>query len=72
MPKPWYQSRTIWANLIAGVIEVVAVVGSFPGADVIAQWLPPVTAILNILLRRLTSEPIAGTAAAAKDPASRR
>ena len=54
--KPWYQSRTIWFNIIFGLTQVLA------SADVIAVFPPsavPYTAaaqsILNILLRLIST-----------------
>lgn len=67
MSKPWYQSKTIWINVIAGILEIIAIAGTFPGADAIAMWLPPATAVLNIIMRRLTSVPIEGSPAAERE-----
>jgi hypothetical protein len=55
-PKPWWQSKTIWLNVISGLLE---------GAQLFigVQFIPPgiltlVTNVLNIVLRKMTSQPI--------------
>jgi len=56
--KPWYASKTVWVNLIA----LMAVLASFKGIEITpeeqAQILTGVLAIVNILLRFTTHEPI--------------
>lgn len=69
MAKPWYQSATVWFNVLALVLMVLTapeVVQVLP-----AGWLQPiaaVTAIGNFLLRFRTQVPItsAGKAREAK------
>lgn len=59
MTKAWWKSRTIWVNVLGGVVE---------GGQLLSQVhiVPPGTvtmtlAIANIALRRLTNQPIGAT-----------
>ena len=65
MLKPWYLSKTIWANIIAAAITAVAVIAQeIHGEPVIDPAYQGVAgtlilAVINLILRRLTGEPIA-------------
>jgi hypothetical protein len=55
-PKPWWKSKTIWLNVISGLLEGAQI---FTGV----QWIPTgvltiVTNVLNIILRKMTSQPL--------------
>ena len=57
--KPWYLSRTIWANVITAVVAILGVVA---GQDFITshpEWVSGLvlaSSILNVILRFVTSE----------------
>ena len=62
-PKPWYTSRAIWANLALLVLAILVAVARGLGADVTLppEWQPVVAglvALVNLLLRLTTSQPI--------------
>jgi hypothetical protein len=55
-PKPWWKSKTIWLNVISGLLEGTQL---FTGV----QWIPPgivtlATNVLNIILRKMTYRPV--------------
>lgn len=56
--KKWYQSKTIWANII---MAALAVAGELSNVSPISQnpkiWVS-VTAVLNIVLRLITTQQI--------------
>lgn len=57
--KPWYLSKTIWANVIIGILGVVSEVSQvFPISQNPKVWVT-VTALLNIVLRLVTTKPVA-------------
>ena len=51
--KPWYQSRTLWANVLA-VVGILAQSISGKGLDPEAQAV--VLAFINIVLRLITDK----------------
>ncbi len=58
--KVWYRSRTLWLNTVVIVIAVVGVLEKAPVAgDVRVQTTFSVaSAVLNIVLRILTNQPV--------------
>jgi len=56
--KPWYRSKTVWVNVVA----LIAVLASFKGVEIApeeqAQIVAGILAVVNILLRFITDEPI--------------
>ena len=58
--KRWYQSKTMWANLIAGAVTVAGVfgveVGLTPEAQ--AQLVAGIMVVINIILRLVTKQRI--------------
>lgn len=58
--KPWYTSKTIWANLIAAVVTIAGVFGLDLGLDEAAQaqLVGGVMVVVNIVLRLVTNTPI--------------
>lgn len=61
--KSWYQSRTIWFNVVGPIVEIAAyVVNNWMSLgiqdDTILQAAIAIQAIGNILLRFQTSQPI--------------
>jgi hypothetical protein len=58
--KRWYASKTIWANIIAGIVTLAGLFGLDLGLtpDVQAQIVTGVLAVVNIILRFVTKEPV--------------
>jgi len=58
--KPWYASKTIWANVIAGGATLATVFGINLGLtpEVQAEIVAAVMAIVNIVLRFVTTKPV--------------
>ena len=57
--KPWYASKTIWANTVAFLASFTpALVGFEIPADMQAQLVAGIMAAVNIGLRIVTKEPI--------------
>ena len=57
--KPWYWSKTIWFNVLSFVVAVAVSLG-YTG-DIPAEWkeyVGPVVAVINVLLRLVTSKAI--------------
>ena len=58
--KRWYQSRTIWLNiLIAGVAATDAIINEGSIDEETSEMLVFLTLALNIALRYFTNKPIA-------------
>jgi hypothetical protein len=59
--KAWFQSKTLWANLIAGAVTIAGVFGLDLGLDetMQAQLVAGVMVVVNIVLRLVTDKPIA-------------
>mgnify|MGYP001575109014 FL=1 len=57
-PKSWYLSRTLWVNAIAFVALVVQSLGT--GFVIGAEEQVGILAVLNIILRLITKQPISG------------
>ena len=56
--KAWYQSKTIWANLIIAALGIVSEVSQvFPISQNPKVWIT-ITAVLNIILRTITTQPL--------------
>jgi hypothetical protein len=53
--KPWYQSKTVWANIIAAVSLIVN-----SQAQVVSQEeIASLTVLVNMILRFVTKQPLA-------------
>ena len=60
--KPWWESKTIWLNIVVGTIGVVEA-----SSDVLKGIVPPEVmggilvgaAMLNVVLRSVTGQPVA-------------
>lgn len=70
MPKNWWQSRIFWLNVIAVLIVIVQAIQQ-------EAWINPeyqvlILAVLNAIMRFLTSQPIAGTPSAKATKESQR
>ncbi len=62
--KPWYASKTIWANIVAFVATMAMVFGiDLPvdlSPEVQAEIVAAVMAVVNIVLRFVTATAIGG------------
>ncbi len=60
-PKPWYASKTIWANALAMIAAGATVFGLDLGLtpEVQAEILAVVMTVVNIVLRFITKDPVA-------------
>lgn len=56
--KPWYTSKTLWANLTAGAVTVATAFGLDLGLDETAQTqlVAGVMVVVNIVLRLVTNQ----------------
>ncbi len=54
--KPWYESRTIWANAIAGTAAISVAFGFDLGLtpEVQSSIVAGVLAVVNVILRMIT------------------
>ena len=60
--KLWWQSRTLWINIVAILFALLGAFGRLPegvGQDEVVTAIMAVTAIANVVLRFLTTRPIA-------------
>lgn len=53
--KPWYKSRTIWANVIATGAMIAQ---SSLGFEVSAEEAGAVLVVVNLIMRAVTKEPL--------------
>lgn len=58
--KKWYQSKTVWANILAAVATLAGVFGLDLGLtpEVQAQIVGGIMAVVNIVLRFVTKDAI--------------
>jgi len=54
--KPWYQSLTLWTNLVGLLIVVLQYLGTINLID--PDTLATILGVLNIVLRLKTSQPV--------------
>lgn len=59
-PKPWWASKTMWANIIAAVAAMSLAMGLDLGLDgeTQATLLAGVMAFANLFLRAVTKQPV--------------
>lgn len=62
MEKKWWQSKTLWLNIIAVIIVLVQV--GMQSAWIKPEYQVAILAILNAFVRLLTNQPIEGTVGA--------
>jgi len=53
--KPWFKSRTFWSNIVS-VFTIV--VSAECGVTITAEEAAAILAVINIILRALTTEPL--------------
>lgn len=61
-PKPWYRSKTVWFNVLTGVVAVAAYFGYVEDPETTArveQVLPVIVTVVNLILRFSTKRPLA-------------
>jgi hypothetical protein len=56
--KRWYKSKTVWINVLSLVAMILATVAQWPEMNDIAPQLVYALAIVNVLLRFVTSESV--------------
>lgn len=56
--KPWYESKTIWVNVLTVVIVLVTSMMSWPDMQQYGAQLTTTLAVVNVILRLITSEGI--------------
>lgn len=58
--KVWWQSKTVWANIIIVAVAVLAYIGAQPGLipAEFAPWVLAAGGVLNIILRFVTGAPL--------------
>jgi hypothetical protein len=54
--KPWYQSKTMWANVVLFVIAVLGLLAAHPLFVEYASHLLLVSSIVNLVLRYFFTE----------------
>jgi hypothetical protein len=61
--KPFWESKTFWANLIIALVAVLelANVSPLPLPEGSGEWLIFAAGVLNILLRFVTTQPVTMT-----------
>jgi hypothetical protein len=56
--KRWYKSKTVWINVLSLVAMILATVVAWPEMQDMAPQIAYALAIVNVLLRFVTSESV--------------
>jgi hypothetical protein len=56
--KRWYKSKTVWINVLSLVAMILATVAQWPEMNDVAPQIVYALAIVNVLLRFVTSESV--------------
>ena len=56
--KRWYKSKTVWVNVLSLVAMILATVVQWPELRDVAPQIVYALAIVNVLLRFVTSESV--------------
>ena len=56
--KPWYESKTIWINVLTVAVVLITSMTSWPELQQYGAQLATALAVVNVLLRLITSEAI--------------
>lgn len=56
--KRWYKSKTVWINVLTLIAMILGTVAQWPEVQEIAPQLAYALAIVNVLLRFVTSESV--------------
>lgn len=54
--KPWYTSKTLWVNALSFIAAVLSLVISEPTFAVYSQYSVMALALVNIMLRVITTD----------------
>ena len=57
-PKPWYQSKTLWVNILTLLVMILGTVSQWPEFSAYTGQIAGALAIVNIALRFLTDRPV--------------
>jgi hypothetical protein len=56
--KRWFRSKTVWINLLTLIAMILATIAAWPEVKEIAPQIAYALAIVNVLLRFVSSESI--------------
>ena len=56
--KPWYESKTIWVNALTVLAVLITSMTSWPDMQRYGAQLATALAVVNVMLRLITSEAI--------------
>jgi len=56
--KPWYESKTIWVNVLTVLAVLITSMTSWPELQQHGAQLATALAVVNVMLRLITSEAI--------------
>ena len=56
--KRWYRSKTVWINVLTLIAMILATVAAWPEVQDVAPQIAYALAIVNVLLRFVSSESI--------------
>ena len=56
MEKPWYQSKTLWVNILTLLALILGTVAQWPELQALSPQLLGALSVVNILLRLLTDK----------------
>jgi uncharacterized membrane protein len=58
--KPWYESKTVWVNVLSLIVLIIMQVMQWPEAADYTRQLAMALSIVNVLLRFITTDGIRG------------
>jgi len=56
--KRWFRSKTVWINLLTLIAMILATIAAWPEVQEIAPQIAYALAIVNVILRFVSSESI--------------
>lgn len=56
--KPWYESKTIWVNVLSVLVVLVTSIMAWPDMQQYGAQFTTMLAVVNVILRLITSEGI--------------
>lgn len=56
--KPWYESKTIWVNVLTVLVVLITSMMSWPDMQQYGAQLTTMLAVVNVMLRLITSKGI--------------
>jgi len=57
--KRWYKSKTVWINVLTLIAMILATIAAWPELNDVSPQIAYALAIVNVLLRFISSEKIA-------------